>query len=189
MFGVMRALVLCLFFLVACGSCGNEWPLSVHVDGDYEVSGVLTFPGEQPDELRPLSLPPGEHGAAELIFHPMDTDPLVLVDLSGGARWVRMASPLAEVQTRFLRGLGAEVRVSFFEDGDRAIVVVDGTTKAVQCSAERVRVLDHNTAVLEGCRMSGGRRRYECNLDMMWASAEFDADGEELTGNWAPAWR
>lgn len=192
---VMRISVLAgLFALVACAPCssmsfGNEWPLSVHVDGEYEATAVLTFPGERPEERRRLSFPAGDHGAAELLFHITDVEPLMLVDLSGDSRWVRMASPLPAAHTQFLRGLGAEVHVSFFEDGDRAIVVVDGTTKAVQCSTERVRILDHNNAVLEGCRMTGGRRRYECNLDMMWASAEFDADGEELTGNWSPAWR
>lgn len=185
----MRFFIFGLLSLAACGSCGNEWPLSVHVGGEYEATGVLTFPGQRPEELRPVSLPAGDHGAAELLFRIADVDPLVLVDVSGDSRWVRMASPLPAAQTQFLRGLGAEVHASFFEDGDRAIVVVDGTTKAVQCSTERVRILDHNTAVLEGCQMRGGRRRYECHLDMMWASAEFDADGEELTGNWAPAWR
>lgn len=180
--------VACLFTLAACGSCGNEWPLSVRVGGEYEVSEALGFPGTPQEELRSLSLPAGEYGAAEMLFRIQDDEPLVWVDLAE-PRWVRMASPVSPAYTQFLRGLGVNVHVSFFEDGDRAIVVVDGTTKAVQCSTERVRVLDHGTSMLESCRMTGGRQRYECHLDMMWSSAEFDADGEDLSGNFAPAWR
>jgi hypothetical protein len=37
--------------------------------------------------------------------------------------------------------------------------------------------------------MRDGRQRYECNLDMMWASAEFDADGQDVRGNYEPPWQ
>lgn len=174
----MRSTFLAVLALAACTSCGNEWPLSVHLEGEYLV-------GTTPP-LRPMPVSSGDYGAAELRFQ--DGETTVLVDLRGEPRWVRTSSPMGSSATAFLRSLGADVHVSFFEDGDRAIVVADGSTMAVQSSTERVRMLDHNTAMLEGCYMSGGRSRYACSLDMMWVSAEFDADGRELSGNFAPAW-
>ncbi len=166
---------------------GNEWPLRVRLRGTVKASEALRWPGTPREALRDVFVDADEYGTGELLFRPTG-DVLVLVDLPGDPRWVKCPSPLSAGDTDFLRELGTEVHVSFFQDGTRAIVHAEDGVMAVELGSQRVRMLDHRASMLENCRMGGGRSAYECALDLDWSSAEFDADGNEVSGNFTPAW-
>lgn len=190
----MRFAALVFGILAGCDSCAHSnanWPLTIHLESNVSVSDVVRRPlvddGRSAENRHAMSITSRTYRASELRLS-SDAD-YVLVDLEDGARWVLAAPPLSAAQDEFLRGLGQDVYVRFFSDGDRAIVVTEEGTMAVQVSSGRVRLLDSRTATLENCEMSAGRREYECVLDMMWESTRFDADGNSLDGNFTPHWK
>ena len=191
-------LLLATTCLLACGGDGlpappgTDWPWSLTLSAQpVAVSGprrcaALTTSGRL-RHLGTRSVQP----VSEVVLWPEGA--ASRIDL-GDETWVEGA-PLGADARALLLGLREEgdecgVRVRPFADGDRVIVHSSLGVQAVQLSTERVRMLDHRSAMLEGCRMRPGRQRYVCSLDLGFGEvAEFDPDGVELRGSFRPAWR
>lgn len=138
-----------------------------------------------------VSVVAGEYPVRELLLS--NDDALVLVGVGAQERWIRHAPPLRSSRRTMLREVDTSgpgvVHVRFFADGHHAFVTTREHVAILYMPQARVRILDRVGATLEGCRMTDDLLHLECSLDMGWgASARFDSDGNELTGDFQPAW-